>query len=36
MLKKLEQEVNSLHVTSSITLGKNIIDALNSGLGKTG
>lgn len=36
MLKKIEQEVNSLHVTSSITLGKNIIDALNSGLGKTG
>lgn len=32
MLTKLEAEVNSLHVTSSITLGRNIIDALNSGM----
>lgn len=30
-LQKLRNEVNSLRVTSSITLGKNIIDSLNSG-----
>lgn len=34
MLEKLKNEVNSLKVSSSITLGKNIIDALNSGKGR--
>ena len=34
MLDKLRSEVHSLRVTSSITLGKNIIDALNSGKGR--
>lgn len=34
VLEKLRNEVSSLRVTSSITLGKNIIDALNSGKGK--
>lgn len=33
MLEKLKNEVNSLKVTSSLTLGRNIIDALNSGKG---
>ena len=34
VLDKLRSEARSLKVTSSVTLGKNIIDALNSGKGR--